>query len=193
MNSSDTDDYRNRIERWYLENERWRSEIEPLRQMLTSHLDHTVSYGQMALRSVLLLNGGGLLAVPAFAKLYGSMWGQGTIPVLITIAAFALGTIFAGGGIACSFFSFLALQNMILETIERTAKGLKLEFSEEPQKDDLDVLGKLTKKESKSQKSAGRFDFWAKFCGLSAFFLFLVGALVAFYIISGGPPEAVST
>ena len=58
--------------------QRQRSAIDPLQAERKGWYDHAVGYGQMSLRSLFILNGSALIAVPAFAEMLGDgLWARG--------------------------------------------------------------------------------------------------------------------
>jgi len=80
---SDAESRRYREDDWLDRLDRHQSKtIDPIRALQGQYLDHAVSYGQMTLRSALLLNGGALVALPAFAEVVDSIRGTGHDPTV---------------------------------------------------------------------------------------------------------------
>ena len=180
------------IGHWTAFVEAWRTDIEPLRDRRADHLKYAVSYGQLALRSIILLNGGGLLAAPAFAQMFGSIWSQGFWPPTIAMVAFTLGLICAVGATIFSFLGFLKLQVVSQHEINRTAKRLRglyktLSTNEPPP----DQPTGPTPEEKSAQKDTNFHNFWAIFLGLMSFGLFITGAILGAYVLAGGGPPLV--
>lgn len=50
------------LQAWLVYDQHWRTNVEAFRDAARDMLGHTVGYGQTFLKSMLLLNGGGILA-----------------------------------------------------------------------------------------------------------------------------------
>lgn len=174
---------------WQDYNKHYESVIGPLRARERDFLTCTVGYGQMALRSALLLNGGGLLAIPAFAEIIGDIWAKGVCPVALSLGAFVLGLTVAAISIALSFFVFLAAQENVGHEIARQATWITNKYTAVQQGTPLPSLPSASSEETASLRRTQILQGIAIGLGLLSLFAFVVGTLVGLWIILGTPPD----
>ena len=185
--------YKRGLDAWHAFIEAWRTEVNPLQAQASQRLGFTVSYAQLGLRTALLLNGGGLVAAPAFAELLGSIWSQGFWPPIIAMGAFTLGLIAAAGATVLAFFEFLYARTVTEFEIARVAEDLNDRYEAAMRREPIPKRRTDPGDEERSaQRRAARWGGWAILLGLSSLVFFLIGAFFGGYILAGGGPPVSS-
>lgn len=161
--------------------------MEPLQREAQTILGHSVGYAQMGLKTALLLNGGGLIAIPAFAELTGTIWARGFWPPMISMSSFLLGIICASIAIALSFFVFLNFDGAkgfeIARVTADTSRRYKALENDEPVPD---ANSERDEMEQKFENRAYRIQKWAIGFGIAPLVLFIIGSVSGAYILSCG-------
>ncbi len=172
--------------------QRKRSAIEPLQAERKGWYDHAVGYGQMSLRSLFILNGGALIAVPAFAAMLGDgLWARGVEWPFYGFLAFAFGLVLCATATFCAFFAMTRYGHRTGETIERAGAVLESDFiaglGSNPPADETPRTTK-TEKEKRFGKIGALWETAAIILATLSFIAFIAGAVIGGYMISGAPP-----
>src|SRR5438874_2193834 len=98
------------FEPWRVAQQQYDAVVNPLAARGLALVEHAVSYGHGMLRTTLELNGGGLIALPSFGAMSGSIWSRGPNLPLLAGGVFVTGLLFAAIGYGCAFFHFIMWQ-----------------------------------------------------------------------------------
>ncbi len=171
--------------------ERRRQAIEPLQAQQRAWIGHAVSYAQLALRAAFILNGGAIIAVPAFAEFFGDgLWAKGAVWPLFALSAFLFGLILCGCATACAFFAMTNYSKQTNEVMGRAAGQTEHDFRRAlsgEQKSSTVDFGKETTEEQKFREAGASWEQGGIILGVLAFVAFVLGAGAAVYILSGAP------
>ena len=105
---------------------RWQLSIDPLEQHVLKSREITTMFSRDAIRSSFLLNGGALIAFPAFSKLVGSGFSEYTTQSVMSIVFFVFGLVLIT---VTSLMAYLAMEcdsSATFEHINSTKAELKL-------------------------------------------------------------------
>lgn len=187
---SDKDPPKHPFDDWSTYDQYWRTNVGAFQRRAEESLTITVEYAQIYLKSMLLLNGGAIFIVPAFAEHMGSLWATGWIAPMMMIASFVLGIAFTVGALVCAFYEFLFLQQHYNASATRMGLAIDRQYKSIVidrkwiERDDTP-----SKDESSSWKNAFAVDKWARRFGWACGILFIFGALMGVYIIGCGADE----
>jgi hypothetical protein len=95
---------RNELDRTFLD--RYRTEVQPWLDLEMKSRDMMHDFGKTAFRTAFLLNGGALLAFPAFAELIGNGFRDRLEWSIASIAAFVLGLVLIALASLCAGFAY---------------------------------------------------------------------------------------
>ena len=172
--------------------QRHRSAIDPLQAERKGWYDHAVGYGQMSLRSLFILNGGALIAVPAFAAMLGDgLWTRGVEWPFYGFLAFMSGLVLCATATFCAFFAMTRYGHRTGETIERVGAVLESDFIVQlggKRPADESPRTTKTKKEKRFGEIGALWETAAIIIAILSFIAFITGAVIGGYIISGAPP-----
>jgi len=84
--------YLNETTRTYLE--RWRTEVQPVHEEKERSREMAFGFAKMAIQTMFLLNGGALIAFPAFAGLVGAAFKEHISIFLLSAGGFVTGLVF---------------------------------------------------------------------------------------------------
>lgn len=162
-----------------------RDTLQIIRDRIDSTVDHAVEYGRLALRTVLELNGGGIIALPSLGTLFGSFWNLGhTLPV-IGVLSFLFGVLMAAAGYAFSFFHFMAWERVYNAQYQRkdTILGIQSKAIRQGQPTPEDE-NKASDDETLYTKHAGRWQAAAIGAALLSLLGFIVGAVITAFVLA---------
>lgn len=166
--------------------ERWRVDVQPVHEHRLMSREHAYGYAKVAIQMTFFLNGGALIAFPAFAQLVGTSLSKHMDFALASIAAFVVGLFLIAITALLAHLSMAADAGAILEKEEYVKAGLNQSLAPDVQKSGYDkirenaevVRGQLFGR-------AIRFNGWAIGLGITSILAFLVGALCAARVFSG--------
>ncbi len=171
--------------------ERWRLHVEPFEADRKAWIRYAVEYAQMAIRTGFLLNGGALIAVPAFAKFLGDgLWVRGSVWPKLMIVLFVIGMVLFTLATILAFFAMIKYSHQQEEGRERMAKLVSHDYevsiggSPKTKRSDFEEMGT---KEKRYWKQGHRRELASICAALLGFAVFTIGAVIAVYIISGKP------
>lgn len=180
-------------EEWQAHVDRWQLVIEPLQAQQREWISYAVSYGQIALRSGFILNGGAIIAVPAFAQMLGvGLWGEGVGLPFTAISVFLAGLVLAAAAAACASFAMTSYAHYTTEKIRRVAVFIQTSYQSPPKGRETSAAqtyGEETTTERAFQDKGRRWEAIAIIFGSISLVAFVVGATIGAYIIAGAPPE----
>ncbi len=165
----------------------WEAVVGPHMLRAKDALGHTVAYGQMYLKAMLVLNGGGIFVVPAFAEALGDLWGTGHIAPVVAVSCFIFGVVSAATSTGLAFYAFLCLQGHYTVAATRAGAALNNQYRS------IVVDGKWVARddapsadEKKWVRRARSCDLVAQGFGWLSGFAFIAGSLAGVYIIGCG-------
>jgi hypothetical protein len=174
------------IERRRLMLDERRAELEALLVGAEDSREFANQYAKAALQSLFLLNGGALIAFPAFGQLVGTAFNEQLGVVILSLAGFV-------GGLACvilaTLLAFLALdadaQCIYYMTEDRQRQYAKVQY---PDTYDEAIEAARVESEMMSGKCQAQFVLrrrWAILLGLLSLAAFIFGALCAAGVLAG--------
>lgn len=175
------------FENWSSYDSYWQSNVRYLADRAEQALGYTVGYAQIYLKAMLLLNGGGIFLMPAFAQRLGSLWTTGLFPPVATITLFVAGVLAASAATACGFFEFLQLQEFFSAGSSRMATAINKQhqqFIAEKKLLPLDLT--QSEKEVQSWNKSRWWDRLAIFFGWATVVCFILGSVGGVYIVGCG-------
>jgi hypothetical protein len=166
---------------------RWESRVKRFEQIRDAALGHTVSFIQMYLKSMLVLNGGGIIAIPTFAEAVGSMWATGQLLPLAAISFFVLGVITASAATFGYGRAYVRWQNRFNEGAMRASREVWEEYEaalagNTLQMSDPLVMSDIEDAAYKEATIRQKIALCLSFCSLV---MFLFGAVAGVYVIAG--------
>lgn len=172
-----------------IHNEQWRYAVHPAQEVRNIAMEHAYGLAKIAIQTTYLLNGGALIAFPAFAEIVSASMLNYIYAALGAIAAFVFGLVFSSittiFAYICQVYYVDNTEWRIREISERVAAaGLnddrKKRHSSEAKKADL--------KANEYFKKANRFRKWAVLFGSFSILSFIFGAICAMRVLAG--PQA---
>ena len=166
-------------ERNYLQ--RWTTDISPVEEELLETHRSAVGIAQMVLRSGFLVNGGALIALPAFIALFQV---DASMLVIAAVGCFVAGLLSCGAG---AIGAFLTLDNWGVAVIQkrewRAIKQNTESFPDKPENqganERLDAIDEKRREAERNSRRWFRFSLWA--CIL-AFVVFAAGTGTTAYV-----------
>ena len=165
--------------------ERWRTDVEPLYHAGERSRDMAFQFAQTAIRSMFLLNGGALIAFPAFAELVGTEFHQNIWEFLLSTGGFVLGLVLI---VATTLLAYMAM-DADAAAIRQRQEIVKIDLnrSHAPEWYSNEVKQARVDAEAAENKSAGLFKVlssWALALGIGSIAAFLFGAAFAAVVLS---------
>lgn len=164
--------------------------VDPFTQYAKDALANTVSYAQLCLKTLLVLNGGGIFIVPAFAEHIGSIWAVGLLPPLFAIGSFVLGTLTAVFALAAAFYEFLNLQLHFRAAANRMAIAIDAQFKAYRAGQLINRDDAPSADEKRFERKSIRWEAAAQVFAWLSLFLFIFGSLNGVYIVACGNDDA---
>lgn len=167
--------------------ERWRTDVVPLHEAAERSRDMAFGFAQTAIRSMFLLNGGALVAVPAFAELVGTAFQENMTALLLS------GSGFVAGLILIAITTLLAYTSMDAdaEAIRQDQEVVKINLNRA--QNPKSYTNKLKKQQSEAEAARLKFGrrsaklrTWALCLGVGSMGAFIFGAVFAAVVMSGG-------
>ena len=181
------DEARQRDERTRTFLERWRTDVGPLHEAAERSRDMTFGFAQMAIRSMFLLNGGALVAVPAFAELVGAAFQENLTAFLLSGLGFVTGLILIAITTVLAYTSMDADAEAIRQ--DQEVVKINLNRSENPKS----YTDKVKKQQSAAEAARQKFGrrstklrAWALWLGVGSMGAFIFGTVFAAVVMSAG-------
>ena len=169
---------------------RLETSIKPRHEAAERSRTFTFEFARMALRSMFLLNGGALIALPAFAEMLGGIKPETADAFILSIGSFIVGLVLIA---AATFFAYIAMnadvgdiqQEILWRTIDINA-DYKPPDDPQKSKDERDNAIKLSKK---CGTWARRFRAIVIVLGLGSLGAFINGALQGASVLTAMPVQ----
>lgn len=169
--------------------ERWRTDVQPLHEHRLMSREHGYGYAKVAIQTMFLLNGGALIAFPAFAQLLGTAFKDHVTIALLSIGGFVFGLVLIAITTLLAYLSMAA----DAEAVNQKEEYVKLGLNRDQVADD-DKL-EYDKKRATAEKERKRKFNLATGLALSGVVLwvaslaaFVFGALFAALVLSAAQP-----
>lgn len=170
--------------RTYLE--RWRTDVGPLHESEESAWGRAYGYAQTAIRSLYLLNGGALVAFPAFAQLAGTPISEHLTLFLLSGGSFVSGLVLVGATNILAYVSADAQVAAVREEKENVKINLNRSHNEDGYTEREEARTKQAATlQSKYRRTAYRTALWCLGLGAGSLVMFLAGAIFAALVLSG--------
>lgn len=177
------------IERRRLMMDERHAELEVLVAGAERSRDFSNQYAKTALQSVFLLNGGALIAFPAFGQLVGAAFNEHLSFVIASLAGFVVGLMLA---VLATLLGFLALdadaQSSYYKAWDRQRQYAKVQF---PDTYDGEMEAERVEFERTSDKFRKKFQSHRRLAiglGVSSLGAFIWGAICASVVLSRNVP-----
>lgn len=176
---------RHENERFRSHLERWRTDVDPLYQAGEHSREMAFQFAQSAVKSMFLLNGGALIAFPAFAQLVGTVFSENIALFLLSAGSFV------GGLTLIAIATVLAYKAMDAdaEAIRQRQEVVKIDLnrSYDPKWYTGDVKKRRSEAEKAEERSARQFQRisgWALGLGVGSLVAFVSGAIFGALVLS---------
>ena len=178
--------YGKQLERERVFLERWKTDVSPVQERKERSREFTNQYAQISLKAPFLLNGGAVIAFPAFAKIVDVAVTKNSWVFVASILAFVVGLV------ATSIANLVAYQVMDVDTVA-------IRSSEEILKTKLNATqntdGKLTDQQQghvakhealvlELDEKTKSLKKWSMKLGISSIGLFVIGAILAAIVMA---------
>lgn len=166
--------------------EHWRTELAPIEGRSAQANRAGNDYALAGIKSGYLLNGGAVIAVPAFWKLLEQPSGEDQLFVIVAVAIFVIGLIFCVIG---NFLAYLCLTNAGLahvKNLESRALDVREAYYPSKDKESLIAVQRITNEQrEKIFERAMKQKFWAQIIFISSITCFVLGAVIGWLSFSG--------
>lgn len=156
--------------------ERWKVDVTPVEQVGIEAGKGSITFAQTAIKTSLILNGGALVALPAFTQIFNAP----ATALLEPISYFVIGLVLNGVATVCAFSALSNTENLM--GCIRESRILKLNEEHNPSKDKEEVKLKTDRLHRKEKKYRLYGNGWKAF-GFTFVILgytaFCIGAIFA--------------
>lgn len=181
--------YQNDTTRLFLE--RWRVDVQPVHEHRLMSREHAHGFAKVAIQTTFLLNGGALIAFPAFAQLVGTGFRDHVGWALTSITGFVLGLVFIAVTALLAYLSMEADAEAVLQLEESVKARLNQSQVADEKKPKYDKLYEEAEAgREKRYAHAMRFRTWAVGLGIASMLAFTFGAFSAAFVLSAASPGA---
>lgn len=200
-------DQREKLEAWIklelLHNERWRTDVEPAEADIRTSMEGVLAFARLTLSSLFLLNGGALVALPAFASLVGLATRNERL-LMGALGLFVLGLIATLVAMLAGYFAqfdesrrLVAVREIRAIDVNHINPGRQSPVPEEQMKSEEEYKSYRAKQVGEASEHLKGFFRWrcvAIVCVWVALAAFIAGASVgAIYMTSGTPAVSVKS
>jgi hypothetical protein len=173
----------NELARTFLE--RWRTEVQPVHEHRMKSRDQAYGLGKTAIQTGFLLNGGALIAFPAFAQLVGKEFENHIEGSIASIGLFITGLVLIGVCTALSSTSFGEDAEALAYREEYVKSRLHFNNTFDASKaTHEEAQRKAESSRAKHHRRANSFLRWAMAAGIGSLVVFVAGALCAMQVLS---------
>lgn len=129
--------------------ERWKADIVPVEQFVIEAGKGAIAFAQTALKSGFILNGGALIALPAFIQIF-SVSDVASAYITITILCFTGGLFFCGIGALLAYLTMSTTEQRL--GFSREIRVLRLNEEHNPSADKAQYTNKLEEAINKEKR-----------------------------------------
>jgi hypothetical protein len=164
--------------------EQWKTDLSPLEQNALEASKAAITFAQNTLRSLFLLNGGALIALPTFSSMLRFSPAQ-TYYLLLPIGSFVVGLVMCT---VASFLAYFALGQSAARLYARM-EVFKVNLNEGRVAEDIKTTLRESKKfhvsaEQKAHRSLNRYEVTAVLFGVASLLSFIFGATTGGYALA---------
>lgn len=168
------------VERERNYHQRWNLIVEPIDHSGEHSRELANGFAKMALQTLFLLNGGALIALPAFGPLTNTGFNDNMNTALIGVAGFVIGLVLVSIATAISYLSMQSDANSLMHFAQESRSRLNQEQATQEQWDHLDKQRSATRAvKEKAEKISAKLANIALRCCAGSLVAFVVGALFA--------------
>ncbi len=169
--------------------ERWRTDVKPLHEHRLMSREHAYGYAKLAIQTMFLLNGGALIAFPAFTQLLGTAFKDHVTIALMSIGGFVFGLVLIAITILLAYLSMAADAEAVNQKEEYVKLGLNRDQVADDKKPEYDKKRATAEKERKRKyELATRLALWGLGLGVGSLAAFVFGAIFAALVLSAAQP-----
>ena len=169
--------------------ERWRTDVQPLHEHRLMSREHAYGYAKVAIQTMFLLNGGALIAFPAFAQLLGTAFKDHVTIALLSIGGFVFGLVLIVITTLLAYLSTAADAEAVNQKEEYVKLGLNRDQVADDDKPEYDKKRATAEKERKRHYGrATRLALWGLGLGVGSLAAFVFGAIFAALVLSAAQP-----
>lgn len=169
--------------------ERWRVDVQPVHEHRLMSREQSYGYAKIAIQTTFLLNGGALIAFPAFAQLIGTGFRDHVGWALTSIGGFILGLVLIAITTLLAYFSMAADLQATAQREEYVKAGLNQSQAPKADKSKYEKIREDAESARKRHYDfAIRFEVWAVYLGIASIVSFVFGALCAARVLLGVSP-----
>lgn len=165
---------RHRLEKELHYLERWKVDVTPVEQVAIEAGKGSITFAQTAIKTGLILNGGALIALPAFVQIFSVP----TAVLIGPISYFVIGLALNGIATICAFIAMSNSENLM--GCIRELRVTKLNEEHNPSKDKEEVgqkIDRLTRKEKKYRLYGNGWKTISLTCVILGYTAFCMGAV----------------
>ena len=172
--------------RTYLE--RWRTDVQPVHEHRMMSREHGHAFAKVGIQMMFLLNGGALIAFPAFAKLVDVSFSEQITWALLSIASFVLGLVLIAVTALLAYLSMAADAEAVSNQEEYLKLGLNQSTAPNDEKPSFDSP-RATAETARARKYAAttRFAEWGLGLTIGSVVAFVFGAFCAGWVLAVSP------
>lgn len=164
----------------------WEVDVRPHQELLLRSVDMGHAYAKMTIQTIFWLNGGALIAFPAFAKLAGAEFSAHLTRALTSIGCFVLGLVLITVTALLAYFTCVTESTMTAAHREHAKLLHHLgRDSEEKNGKWKEGMAAATKIANTHQRRAFRLQWAAIASGMLSLLAFVAGACVAGTVLVG--------
>lgn len=168
--------------------ERWRTDVQPLHEHRLMSREHAYGYAKVAIQTMFLLNGGALIAFPAFAQLVETAFKDHVTFALLSIGGFVLGLLLIAITALLAYLSMGADAAAVSQKEEYVKLGLNREQAADDDKPEYDEKRVTAEKERKRKYNlATRLAWSGLVLWVASLAAFVFGAIFAALVLSAVP------
>ncbi len=184
----DRENFLNERTRTYLE--RWRTEVQPLHEGAERSREMAVSFSKQGIQTIFFLNGGALIAFPAFAQLVGTAFRDHVAAALLGIGGFVTGLVLVSLTTLLAYLSMDADAEAIRPREEVVKINLNQAHNPEAHGKEQDrQRAEADGANKKHYRRAVRLRWWAVVLGVGSLVAFVFGAAWAAGVLSAASPQ----
>jgi hypothetical protein len=168
--------------------ERWRTDVQPLHEHRLMSREHAYGYAKVAIQTMFLLNGGALIAFPAFAQLVETAFKDHVTFALLSIGGFVLGLLLIAITALLAYLSMGADAAAVNQKEEYVKLGLNRDRAADDDKPEYDEKRATAEKERKRKYNLATRLAWSGLAlWVASLAAFVFGAIFAALVLSAVP------
>jgi hypothetical protein len=157
--------------------ELWRTQVQPYHEHRLMSREQAYGFAKTTLQTIIVLNGGALIAFPAFAQLIGPTFQQNITWSIISIGLFVLGLVLGALSGLLSYLSMSADADSLYYEEEAAKADLNKSMANSDAQGSYEsIRNEALNKQKKSHGKAYTLAYWAIRFGIFSILSFMIGA-----------------